>query len=365
MKDVFNYWLRKYNSFSKGDRNTITILAGLILVIFIAQLIINYIQPKPNFDYAQYERFLNNIEELETIAELPDKTLFYFDPNSISTESLDTMDLPSFVKNNIVSYRKAGGKFFTVTDLKKIYGMNDSMYNRVKDFIRIERVEEEINKVEIIAKKIKGYFDPNLANEEQLSYFGFNSFRSTNLIEYRNKGGVFNQKTDLLKIYGIDTSFYNEIKNHVQISDLIKADIQNNNVRKKNMVELNRAEKADLENLEGVGPVFAQRIIKYRDLLGGFHKKTQLLEVYNFPEETYKNIEDELTVDSIQIKKIRINFVEYSDLLRNPYLDKQHVKSVLNYRNRNGAFKNLNQLETFGLIDSETFKKIRPYLTCR
>jgi competence protein ComEA len=44
-------------------------------------------------------------------------------------------------------------------------------------------------------------------------------------------------------------------------------------------VELNSADSTDLVELYGIGPVFANRILKYRDLLGGFYSVNQLLEV--------------------------------------------------------------------------------------
>jgi DNA uptake protein ComE-like DNA-binding protein len=90
-----------------------------------------------------------------------------------------------------------------------------------------------------------------------------------------------------------------------------------------------------------------------------------LLEVYNFPEETFVRIESEISTDTLLIKKIRINFSDFGELLRHPYLKKDHVSAILRYRDRNGAFKEIIQLKTAGLIDSETFSRIQPYLTCR
>jgi len=89
------------------------------------------------------------------------------------------------------------------------------------------------------------------------------------------------------------------------------------------------------------------------------------LEVYNFPEETFENIKNGISADTFLIKKIRLNFAEYADLLRHPYLNKKQVEAVLNYRDKNGSFQNILQLKTSGIIDSETFSRISPYLTCR
>jgi DNA uptake protein ComE-like DNA-binding protein len=100
-------------------------------------------------------------------------------------------------------------------------------------------------------------------------------------------------------------------------------------------------------------------------LLGGFYGKHQLLEVYGFPEETYHSISENLTTDSLQVKKLRINFTGYAELIRHPYFEKRNVEAILNFRQNNGPFSSREQLLTEGLIDTTTFALIRHYITCR
>jgi DNA uptake protein ComE-like DNA-binding protein len=120
-----------------------------------------------------------------------------------------------------------------------------------------------------------------------------------------------------------------------------------------------------LKQLKGIGSVFAKRILKYRNLLGGYYSTEQLREVYNFPIEILPLIENQIIVDTLRIKKIRINFAEYRDLLKHPYFNKKQVEAILEYRNKNGPFDNLNQLELIPQIDSLSLAKIKPYITCR
>ncbi|WP_416338741.1 ComEA family DNA-binding protein [Pedobacter sp. MC2016-05] len=39
------------------------------------------------------------------------------------------------------------------------------------------------------------------------------------------------------------------------------------------MIDINTADSARLDEIKGVGGTFANRILKYRERLGGFHKK--------------------------------------------------------------------------------------------
>ena len=130
-------------------------------------------------------------------------------------------------------------------------------------------------------------------------------------------------------------------------------------------IELNKADSVGLIQLNGIGATYATRIIKYRNLLGGYYSKKQLSEIYNFPEETYTRIQSQIYVDTAQIVKIRINFAEFSELIRHPYINKVQVKALLTYRETNGSLKNLSELHAIKGFDIETIKKISPYVTCR
>lgn len=364
MRKIFKQWFRNYNEFLKGDRNVIIILGSLILLIFTWVVIINHIHPKSKYNYAEYEQLLKELEAPKDNINRSSKSLFIFDPNTISSEMLDSLDLPVFVKRNIMNYRNSGGLFSSPGEIRKIYGMNDSIFDVIKYYISISEKKELFESTPKAERKISGWIDPNTADFNQLIEFGLNQFQANNLIEFRNKGGTFRSQSDMRKIYGIDSSFYKLIENNIRIEAKEDLTVRNDNTIFLK-VELNNADSTDLMKLIGIGSVYASRILKYRDLLGGFYSTSQLLEVYNFSEETYRKIENSISADTLLLKKIRINFVEYVDLLRHPYLNKKQVEAVLNYRDQKGAFKNIQQLKTSGLVDSETFYRISPYLTCR
>lgn len=360
----FQKFWKGYNDYSKGDRNAIIILCVLILISVTATVIVQNLEPKSKYNYKDYEQLLSDWE-VQKNTEKSGKVLFTFDPNTIIPEMLDSFDLPENVKRNILNYRKAGGRFFTSSQLGKIYGMNDSIFAAIEKYVVIAEKTGSASSSEIyLEKPITGVFDPNSADYNQLIELGFNRFQANNVISFRKKAGIFKNKSDLLKIYGIDSTFYRTIENYIQI-DIVEESIIVSSKPAVTFIELNSADSTQLVQLNGIGSVYAKRILKYRELLGGFYSSSQLLEVYNFPEETYRKIEDKISVDTVLIRKIRLNFVEYPDLLRHPYFNKKQVEAVLNYRNKNGSFQNIFQLESTGIIDSETFSKVRPYLTCR
>jgi len=120
-----------------------------------------------------------------------------------------------------------------------------------------------------------------------------------------------------------------------------------------------------LLQLRGIGPVFASRIIKFRDILGGYYSAEQLMEVYNFPEETFHEIKNYIRCDTARIRKMRLNFADFAELIRHPYLNREEVNSILNFREDNGPFISKEQLIEDGLVDSLKFQKIKHYISCR
>ena len=62
------------------------------------------------------------------------------------------------------------------------------------------------------------------------------------------------------------------------------------------LLNLNTATVAELETLDGVGPVLAQRIVDWRDANGGFTSVDQLREVTGIGERKYAAMADQVTV---------------------------------------------------------------------
>lgn len=127
-------------------------------------------------------------------------------------------------------------------------------------------------------------------------------------------------------------------------------------------IDINRADSVQLLPLPGIGPVFAGRIIKYRELLGGFVHLDQLREVYGLPEETLELIRDQIIVDTGAIRRICLDRASFRDLLRHPYLDFEEVTALMEYRDFSSDISTLGELLQNQLLPDSTLKRIGPYL---
>jgi DNA uptake protein ComE-like DNA-binding protein len=132
--------------------------------------------------------------------------------------------------------------------------------------------------------------------------------------------------------------------------------------RKQSLINLNSSDSAALVVLPGIGPVLSSRIIKYRNLIGGYVSVNQLREVYGLPEETFSMISSRVFADSLSVRKIRINEADYKELIRHPYFKRNEVSAILKYRELKGKITGIGVMTGNNLISQETCKKIRPYL---
>jgi DNA uptake protein ComE-like DNA-binding protein len=130
----------------------------------------------------------------------------------------------------------------------------------------------------------------------------------------------------------------------------------------KQMTDLNLSDSSELIKLPGIGPVLSSRIIKFRHLLGGFARISQLKEVYGLPEETFNMIKDHVFADSTVVRKIDINSAGYKELSHLHYFEKYEVTAILKYRELKGRIKSIDDLTDNKLISMEKAIKVRPYL---
>lgn len=234
-------------------------------------------------------------------------------------------------------------------------------------------------------------FDPNTITEDGLRKLGISAKTTRTFLNYRKSGAFFGQPQDILRVYGIDSTLYRKLEPYIQISPREKSktvvhsdypkyesrspSVKNNkaisyNEKEKafspkpvSPVEINMADSALLTTLPGIGPVFASRICKFRNYLGGFHSTSQLLEVYNFSEETYHSIKHLLLIDTSLVKTININFCDLNELKKHPYCTYKQARAIIDYRAHAGSLHSVDQLLNDEVIDSASFKKIAPYLT--
>lgn len=211
------------------------------------------------------------------------------------------------------------------------------------------------------------FFDPNTIPATDLEKLDLSPFVIENILKYREHGGKFKIKTDFMKIYGLDTAVFQRLENYIQImepAELIneEADITEKSHVRFSPIPLNLSDSADLIKIRGLGPVLSGRIIKYKNLLGGYVRKEQLLEVYGLTPERFDEIKEAIYIDTVNISNISLNNADEESLGRHPYLNAYQARALIRYREIKGGFYRVDEVSENQLLPEDVFIKIKPYL---
>ncbi len=214
-------------------------------------------------------------------------------------------------------------------------------------------------------------FNPNTSTKEDFIRLGFSTNLATRIDNYRTKKGRFSIKSDLLKIYGMDSGLYNRVFAFIDLPEereTKKSGLPAINETAvslpKEKFDINQADTTQLIGIYGIGSKLSQRIIKYKNQLGGFTSMNQLSEVYGLDTAVISELNRKafVTID-YQPKKININSATEKELSTHPYIKYSLAKAITTYRFQHGNFNSVEDLKKIALVDETFYNKIKPYLT--
>jgi competence ComEA-like helix-hairpin-helix protein len=129
------------------------------------------------------------------------------------------------------------------------------------------------------------------------------------------------------------------------------------------VIDINLADTTAFISLPGIGSRLANRIVNFRDKLGGFYSVQQVGETFGLPDSTFQLIKPRLQYTPVTVKKININTADTGTLKGHPYIRWKIANAIVQYRQQHGAFHSAEELLQIVLITPELFQKILPYLT--
>lgn len=424
----FKKHLKTFFSYSSSERKSLILLLAILLLLFLYPVFV----PDKVVDWNQNPEKQKRIDSLLALLENKPKLskeiikvqkLFFFDPNLIDSSGLYSLGFTKFQIGNLIRYRNKGGEIRTGEDLMRIYGMTDSLYKRLKPYIRIKQKQ----RAKLASSKLKlRLFDPNTISYKDLLSLGLKKFQAQNILNYRRKSGVFQQKKDLLKIYGIDSIDYKRLEDFILIKPIKKQEhkpfvfdpnlisasgwdslgvhshvvtriskylasggrfkqpedlmviygfdslkfkellpfIRIKRQIKPRMVrlDLNSADTSQLIALPGIGAYFAKKIIDYRIKLGGFYSINQLSDINGLRKSRVDSLSSYLLTKLKIQRSININKATIEELSAHPYISYRVASDIIRFRKRKGAILDLETLHKKKILRKSAYEKLRPYL---
>lgn len=133
-------------------------------------------------------------------------------------------------------------------------------------------------------------------------------------------------------------------------------------MRKGETIELNTADTTQLKTIPGIGSGFANRIINYRNNLGGYAKIEQLNEVWGLDTYLYSQIIPYITLTE-QHDSLFINTDSFEKLLQHPYLNYKQVSAIVDIRERKGNIKSLKRLQLLDEFSRRDLERLSLYIS--
>lgn len=237
-----------------------------------------------------------------------------FDPNTADSTTLLHLGFKTWQARNMLKYRAKGGRYRQAEDLKRLYGMTDSMYLALLPYITIDTIA------------INHYRD---------------SIRQRRQDSLKNLRDSLYAKVDTLPTY---------------ISH-----------KRDTILNLRTADTTELKMISGIGSYRAKQIVRYRQQLGGFASVNQLREIKALQPLLIDSLSaDSLLahffLDSIIVEPLHINSMRPEQLQRHPYLRFEQAQAIYELRRKHIQLHDIQQLRNIPCLTEDDIQRLKPYL---
>lgn len=216
-------------------------------------------------------------------------------------------------------------------------------------------------------------FDPNELDSAGWRRLGLQEKTVRTILNYRSKGGRFREPDDLSRVYGLFPDEYERLRPYVRIARqannhprVEKVSFQSESKSQRDfdsgVVNINSADSATWEALPGIGPRLSQRIIRYREALGGFYRIEQVGETYGLADSVFQKIKARLVLEGSVTRKININGATVKELSSHPYISSSLAQRIVAYREAHGSFITLQDLRNIVGVDDNIISRLKAYL---
>lgn len=219
-------------------------------------------------------------------------------------------------------------------------------------------------------------FDPNTLSIEGWVKLGIRDRTIKTIQNYLSKGGHFYKKEDLKKIYGFSSRDYERLFSYIKIHlnaenyskeknkySTVEKLINTGNIKSNPVnIDINLADTTAFISLPGIGSKLANRIIQFREKLGGFYSVNQIAEVYALPDSTFQKIKTRFIITDNVIDKFNINTSSKDEMKNHPYIKWTLANAIVEFRAQHGSYIKIEDLLKINLINEEVLEKIKPYI---
>jgi competence protein ComEA len=235
----------------------------------------------------------------ETYFEYTQTEPFVFDPNTCAIEDWQRLGLSKTASIAAVNYTKAGGEFRKPEDIRKIYGLDEDLADRLIpyamppsadwDSAKLEEGKTEESEQDNLSDPLPlvstASIPINSCDAEALITCGIDKGMAWKVVNYRDKLGGFYSLAQLSDVWGINDTVVDMLTQCCYLNEIPILKIR-----------INDAGFSELANHPYLSDRFARAIIQYRDSTGSLRNVDELARVYRMSPEFLKKLKHYLTL---------------------------------------------------------------------
>lgn len=231
---------------------------------------------------------------------LPEVTYFYFDINQADPADLMKLGLSPKAIAGLMRYRSKGGKVRNLQDFDKLFSLTDAEKDRLRPWLRIAAPSNETARQETASaptskaaadhKAVFELVDVNLADSATLIKVpGIGPAFASRIIRYRERLGGFVQNSQLMEVYGVDSTRYEQWQAYLKmVSGVVR------------QININYATETELAAHPYISKNLARRLLSYREQHGVFKSPTDLSKLHGVQERNLLQLLPYISVEELQ-----------------------------------------------------------------
>lgn len=219
-------------------------------------------------------------------------------------------------------------------------------------------------------------FNPNYLNDYRAYRLGLTDAEFDKLKVFRSQNKFVNSAKDFQQVTGVSDSLLQIIEVYFRFPDWVtqrnnptlsvNSSTASTSLALRNTIikeDLNSAKKEALMKVYGVGDKLSDRIVEFRNRIGGFAADFQLYDIYGLDSVVVKKVLERFTVTSpVLINSLDINGATYDELRALPYLNNFLARQIITYRQNHGPISNLEELTKIQDFPVERLRSLGLYL---
>lgn len=199
-------------------------------------------------------------------------------------------------------------------------------------------------------------FNPNFITDYKGYKLGMSVQEIDRLLAFRKQNKYVNSPEEFQKVTKVSDSLLRIIAPYFKFPDWVNDRKRIKGLKKyDNMafakkekivsIDINQATQEDLIKIYGIGAGISTRILKQKEILGGFVSMEQMNDVWGLSPEVIVELNIHFKVSKLpDFKKIDVNNASLKELSQFPYFKYPLAKQIITFRSMNGDIKNIEDL---------------------